>query len=90
MGLKGTDFFNQLKPYPSSNGVGKLCYQTLTGEDGWGICSSPLRGDRDNSAYWKRTWLTETLHDAQGGEPYLHWSKRTVRNGQGSMVNQMS
>ena len=25
----------------------------------WGICSSPLRGDRDNSAYWKRVWLTE-------------------------------
>ena len=23
----------------------------------WGICSSPLRGDRDNSAYWKRVWL---------------------------------
>jgi hypothetical protein len=23
----------------------------------WGICSSPLTGDRDNSAYWKRRWL---------------------------------
>ena len=25
----------------------------------WGINSSPLRGDRDNSAYWKRRWLEE-------------------------------
>ena len=23
----------------------------------WGICSSPLRGDAYNSAYWKRVWL---------------------------------
>ena len=23
----------------------------------WGICSSPLRGDKINSIYWKRVWL---------------------------------
>ena len=23
----------------------------------WGICSSPMRGDEYNSAYWKRLWL---------------------------------
>ncbi len=25
----------------------------------WGICSSPLRGDHYNSAYWKRRWLED-------------------------------
>jgi len=25
----------------------------------WGICSSPLRGDTFNSAYWKRRWLED-------------------------------
>ena len=25
----------------------------------WGICSSPLKGDRDNSAYHKRRWLED-------------------------------
>ena len=25
----------------------------------WGICSSPLRGDHNNSAYWKRRWLED-------------------------------
>ena len=25
----------------------------------WGICTSPLRGDRDNCAYWKRRWLED-------------------------------
>lgn len=27
----------------------------------WGICSSPMRGDTNNSAYWKRRWLEK--HD---------------------------
>ena len=57
MGLKGTDFFNQLEPYPSTIELVNFV-QTLVGDDKWGICSSPLRGDRDNSAYWKRVWLT--------------------------------
>ena len=30
----------------------------LAGDD-WGICSSPLRGDVRNSAYWKEVWLKE-------------------------------
>jgi len=25
----------------------------------WGICSSPLRGDHNNSSYWKRRWLED-------------------------------
>ena len=53
--LQGTDFFNTLELYPSSMELVKFV-QNLVGDD-WGICSSPLRGDRDNSAYWKRVWL---------------------------------
>ena len=56
MGLKNTDFFNTLEPYKTSNELVNFVIN-LVGEDGWGICSSPLRGDRDNSAYWKRVWL---------------------------------
>ena len=26
----------------------------------WGICTSPLKGDHNNSAYWKRRWLERT------------------------------
>lgn len=57
LSLKGSDFFNTLEPYKSSNELVNFVVG-LTGENGWGICSSPLRGDRDNSAFWKRTWLT--------------------------------
>ena len=55
--LQGTDFFNTLDTYPSTMELVNFV-QTLVGDDDWGICSSPLRGDRDNSAYWKRVWLT--------------------------------
>ena len=54
--LQGTDFFNTLDMFPTTTELVNFV-QTLVGDD-WGICSSPLRGDRDNSAYWKRVWLT--------------------------------
>ena len=50
---RNTDFFNKIYKFDSA--ITLIDYaRTL---DGWGICSSPLRGDRDNSAYWKRVWL---------------------------------
>ena len=52
--LQGTDFFNTLELFPTSEAL--VNFVKDTGD--WGICSSPLRGDRDNSAYWKRVWLT--------------------------------
>mgnify|MGYP003650214993 FL=1 len=53
--LKGTDFFNTLEVFETSVQL----VEFAKGFGDWGICSSPLRGDRDNSAYWKRVWLTE-------------------------------
>lgn len=53
--LAGTDFFNTLDVFETSQEL--IDFAKSTGD--WGICSSPLRGDRDNSAYWKRVWLTE-------------------------------
>ena len=51
--VRNTDFFNKIDKFDSA--ITLIDYaRTL---DGWGICSSPLRGDRDNSAYWKRIWL---------------------------------
>ena len=50
---RNTDFFKRIQEFPSSPKL--VQYAMSTGD--WGICSSPLRGDRDNSAYWKRIWL---------------------------------
>lgn len=51
--LGGSDFFNRLDVFETS--VQLVEFAKDFGD--WGICSSPLRGDRDNSAYWKRVWL---------------------------------
>jgi hypothetical protein len=53
--LKGTDFFNTLDLYPTSTALVDFVKE-LAGDD-WGICSSPLRGDFKNSAFWKAEWL---------------------------------
>jgi len=53
--LQGTDFFNTIEKYPTTDKL--VGYVEVLAGDNWGICSSPLRGDRDNSAYWKRRWL---------------------------------
>ena len=53
--LQGTDFFNTIEPYDNSLELVNFVEDLTEGD--WGICSSPLRGDRDNSAYWKRRWL---------------------------------
>ena len=56
--LKGTDFFYTLLPFENTQ---ELVYHVRkVAEENdleWGINSSPLRGDRDNSAYHKRRWL---------------------------------
>jgi 5'(3')-deoxyribonucleotidase len=56
LGLKNTDFFDSLDPFPSS---AALVAEVISHSKGdWGICSSPLRDDFANSTFWKRKWLT--------------------------------
>jgi hypothetical protein len=57
--LVNTDFFFMLDPFPSSAYLIAYVRSLTTQCEGWewGICSSPLRNDRDNSAYHKRRWL---------------------------------
>ena len=60
--IANTDFFNTLALYPTSQKlvdfVKKVANETSID---WGICSSPLRGDWKNSAFWKTEWLKK--HD---------------------------
>ena len=61
--LKGTDFFYHLSPFRGEASRIMLLVQMTAREHGleYGICSSPLRGDEHNSAYWKRRWLEEKM-----------------------------
>lgn len=54
--LAKTDFFGTLELYPDSK---ELVEFVKSFGDDWGICSSPLRGDHKNSAYWKKVWLDD-------------------------------
>jgi len=53
--LIGTDWFYQLPKFKESNRI--VTFVEEISNNDWGICSSPLRGDHNNSAYWKRRWL---------------------------------
>lgn len=62
--LRNTDFFYTLDMFNNDafQNVSKVILEYIKGltwkhQMEWGICSSPLRGDEHNSAYWKRRWL---------------------------------
>jgi len=57
--LKDTNFFWNLKAFDTTyHIVGHIKELTYKYPHlGWGICSTPLRNDRDNCVYWKRRWL---------------------------------
>ena len=55
--LRYTDFFATLPVFPDAEKL--VNYAKAYGD--WGINSSPLTGDRDNSAFWKRVWLERNM-----------------------------
>jgi len=56
--LVGTDFFYHIPTFGNESRNIVNFVKGIT-EGNWGICSSPLRGDHNNSAYWKRRWLED-------------------------------
>ena len=60
--LRNTNFFDTLPIFPTTaKMMTDIKHIAKTNELQWGICSSPLKGDTFNSAYWKRVWL-ERMH----------------------------
>ncbi len=55
----GTDFFNRLPKIATADRLIQLVVK-YTGGD-YSILSSPLRGDKDNSAKWKKIWLKNNM-----------------------------
>ena len=52
-----TNWFYKLDEFPTAKTLVSEIDKMTMGD--WGICSSPLRGDTFNSAYWKRRWLED-------------------------------
>ncbi len=60
--LRDTDFFYTLDTFANTAQIVDHVQDVARqNELRWGICSSPLRGDNYNSAYWKRRWLESNL-----------------------------
>lgn len=56
--LRYTDFFFEIPLFDNTLDIVNLVKSAALFNDlSWGICSSPLKGDEVNSAYWKRRWL---------------------------------
>ena len=61
--LAYTDFFDTLPCFfegqnnLSTKIIENVKMQAFDNDIGWGICSSPMRGDETNSIYHKRVWL---------------------------------
>jgi len=53
--IKFTDFFYYLNQFPTTAKLVDHVKNVSKGD--WGICSTPLEGDYNNSSFWKRRWL---------------------------------
>lgn len=56
--MVGTDFFYRLPKFPTTDALVSLVVKIF---GSYNICSSPLRGDHENSAVQKRRWLQDNL-----------------------------
>jgi hypothetical protein len=59
--MVGTDFFARLPKIPSAD---QLISMVVKLYGTYSICSSPLRGDHENSEKWKRVWIQKHLKPA--------------------------
>lgn len=57
--MVGTDFFARLPKFPTAD---KLIDIVMNVAGGYNICSSPLRGDHEGSAKYKKIWIDEHLN----------------------------
>ena len=56
--MRGTDFFYRLPKFASADRLVNMVVQVF---GYYNICSSPLRGDHQNSEAMKRAWIAENL-----------------------------
>lgn len=56
--MVGTDFFRRLPKFATTDALIRMIVKNF---GGYSICSSPLRGDHENSAKNKRLWIQQNL-----------------------------
>jgi pyrimidine deaminase RibD-like protein len=56
--MVGTNFFARLPKFPTADTLVSMTVKTF---GGYSICSSPLRGDHEGSAHYKKEWISKHL-----------------------------
>jgi pyrimidine deaminase RibD-like protein len=59
--MVGTNFFARLPKFPTADTLVSMTVKTF---GGYSICSSPLRGDHEGSAHYKKEWINKHLRPA--------------------------
>lgn len=59
--MVGTDFFARLPKFPSADTLVQMVSKLPWAQPGYDICSSPLRGDHEGSAKYKKLWISKHL-----------------------------
>ena len=57
--ITGTNFFETLPKFPSADPLIAMIKKFTGGR--FSILTSPLRGDHDNSAKWKKVWINQNI-----------------------------
>lgn len=57
--ITGTNFFETLPKFPSADPLIAMIKKFTSGK--FSILTSPLRGDHDNSAKWKKVWINQNI-----------------------------
>jgi hypothetical protein len=57
--ITGTNFFETLPKFPTADPLINMIKKFTGGK--FSILTSPLRGDHDNSAKWKKIWINQNI-----------------------------
>jgi hypothetical protein len=81
--MVGTDFFFRLPKFPTAD---KLLQIVVDAAGGYNICSSPLRGDHENSGVQKKRWIQKYLNP-QPNQIYIVANKAKYAKNANGMPN---
>jgi hypothetical protein len=77
--ITGTNFFETLPKFPSADPLIAMIKKFTGGK--FSILTSPLRGDHDNSAKWKKVWINQNIEQPDETTVTGRKEKYAITNG---------
>lgn len=82
--ITGTNFFETLPKFPSADTLINMIKKYTGGR--FTILTSPLRGDHDNSARWKKSWINQNIEKPNETIISGRKEKYAVTNGRANIL----